>query len=81
MKRYSRVFIFAYCLIILFSSIFCRKEESSLFSLTVSFSGVKYIGPYSEATNLVYEHAFTNIGNAYDYNTGRLYHNIAQINS
>jgi len=45
MKRYSRVFIFAYCLIILFSSIFCRKEESSLFSLTVSFNGCQIHWP------------------------------------
>ncbi|XDV27738.1 hypothetical protein PO909_031227 [Leuciscus waleckii] len=41
------------------------------FSASLSAStDVKYIGPYAEATNLVYEHAFSNIGNAYDINTG-----------
>ncbi len=30
----------------------------------------KYFGPYAEATTLAYENAFTNIGNAYDTNTG-----------
>ncbi|KAK7163399.1 hypothetical protein R3I93_007449 [Phoxinus phoxinus] len=41
------------------------------FSASLSAStDVKYIGPYAEATNVVYENAFTNIGNAYDINTG-----------
>ncbi|XP_048011585.1 uncharacterized protein LOC125245141 isoform X2 [Megalobrama amblycephala] len=42
------------------------------FSATLSALGNshKFIGPYQEATSLVYENALTNIGNAYDTNTG-----------
>ncbi|XP_051748025.1 cerebellin 14 isoform X1 [Ctenopharyngodon idella] len=42
------------------------------FSATLSALGNnhKFIGPYKEATSLVYENALTNIGNAYDTNTG-----------
>ncbi|XP_073697547.1 cerebellin-2-like [Garra rufa] len=41
------------------------------FSASLSASlGSKYFGPHAEATTLVYKHVFTNIGNAYDTNTG-----------
>ncbi|CAM4589972.1 unnamed protein product [Leuciscus chuanchicus] len=55
----------------------CWQKRTRQISVKVAFSAslsastdVKYIGPYAEATNLVYENAFTNIGNAYDINTG-----------
>ncbi|XP_058633001.1 cerebellin-2-like [Onychostoma macrolepis] len=50
-----------------------KNEERAkvAFSATLSSSlGSKYFGPYAEATTLVYENAFTNIGNAYDTDTG-----------
>ncbi|KAK9973962.1 hypothetical protein ABG768_022075 [Culter alburnus] len=50
-----------------------KNEErvNVAFSTTLSSSmGVKYFGPHTEATTLVYEHAFINHGNAYDTNTG-----------
>ncbi|XP_052405130.1 cerebellin-2 [Carassius gibelio] len=55
------------------------KNEDLLFAVRakVAFSaslsaigGVKYFGPHEEATTLVYENVLTNIGNAYDANTG-----------
>ncbi|XP_026060879.1 cerebellin 9 [Carassius auratus] len=55
------------------------KNEDLLFAVRtkVAFSaslsaigGVKYFGPHEEETTLVYENVLTNIGNAYDANTG-----------
>ncbi|KAK7162447.1 hypothetical protein R3I93_006677 [Phoxinus phoxinus] len=40
------------------------------FSATLSAFSLKFIGPSANATTLVYENALTNIGNAYDTNTG-----------
>ncbi|XP_059357517.1 cerebellin-2-like [Carassius carassius] len=41
------------------------------FSASLSATGgVKYFGPHEEAITLVYENVLTNIGNAYDANTG-----------
>ncbi|XP_048045826.1 complement C1q tumor necrosis factor-related protein 3-like [Megalobrama amblycephala] len=50
-----------------------KNEErvNVAFSATLSSSmGSKYFGPHTEATTLVYKNEFTNIGNAYDTNTG-----------
>ncbi|KTF83127.1 hypothetical protein cypCar_00041677 [Cyprinus carpio] len=41
------------------------------FSASLSASpGIKYFGPHEKAITLVYEYVLTNIGNAYDTNTG-----------
>ncbi|XP_050966118.1 cerebellin-2-like isoform X2 [Labeo rohita] len=47
------------------------KRAKIAFSATLSASWDSvYFGPHEEATTLVYENVFTNIGNAYDKNTG-----------
>lgn len=53
------------------SHLFFAERVKVAFSASLSAStGAKYIGPYAEATTLLYENAFTNIGNSYDINTG-----------
>ncbi|XP_062375768.1 uncharacterized protein LOC134064011 [Sardina pilchardus] len=47
-----------------------REERKVSFSASIVASGDVTIGPYSKHTNLVYKHDFTNIGNAYNPNTG-----------
>ncbi|KAK9973960.1 hypothetical protein ABG768_022073 [Culter alburnus] len=49
-----------------------RKHKVNVaFSASLSSSlGFRDFGPHTEATTLVYEHAFINNGNAYDTNTG-----------
>ncbi|KAI4898409.1 hypothetical protein NFI96_023067, partial [Prochilodus magdalenae] len=44
------------------------------FSATLSNlqSGYKFIGPFQEVVTLVYENAFTNVGSAYNPQTGTL---------
>lgn len=50
---------------------FFAARSKVAFSATLSSSlGSRYFGPHAEATTLAYENAFTNIGNAYDTNTG-----------
>ncbi|KAK9979142.1 hypothetical protein ABG768_012586 [Culter alburnus] len=49
--------------------IFKLKELAFSASLSASLDR-KYYGPHAEETTLVYENAYTNIGNAYDINTG-----------
>ncbi len=39
-------------------------------SLSVLENGFQFIGPYTNANTLVYKNTFSNIGNAYDTNTG-----------
>ncbi|XP_048020570.1 cerebellin 14 [Megalobrama amblycephala] len=46
-----------------------RMKVAFSASLSAS-SDRKYFGPHAEETTLVYENAYTNIGNAYDVNTG-----------
>ncbi|XP_067219270.1 cerebellin-2-like [Chanodichthys erythropterus] len=46
-----------------------RMKVAFSASLSAS-SDRKYYGPHAEETTLVYENAYTNIGNAYDINTG-----------
>lgn len=84
MKRYLKDVSF--CLLVHFllpTFFFLFPERVKVaFSATLSALGNdhKFIGPYTEATSLVYENALTNIGNAYDTNTGKGYHHIAQRN-
>lgn len=53
------------------SMILNEARAKVAFSATLSSSlGSRYFGPHAEATTLAYENAFTNIGNAYDTNTG-----------
>ncbi|CAM4597407.1 unnamed protein product [Leuciscus chuanchicus] len=49
-----------------------KERVKVAFSATLSAleNAHKFIGPYATATSLVYENALTNIGNAYDTNTG-----------
>ncbi|XP_073697501.1 cerebellin-2-like [Garra rufa] len=48
-----------------------KLSKRVAFSGSVSDSlGQQNFGPHAEATTLVYKHVFTNIGNAYDTNTG-----------
>ncbi|XP_016136006.1 cerebellin 9 [Sinocyclocheilus grahami] len=50
-----------------------KNEERAKVAFSASLSssaGIKYFGPYAEAITLVYENVLTNIGNAYDTNTG-----------
>ncbi|XP_076142380.1 uncharacterized protein LOC143124611 isoform X3 [Alosa pseudoharengus] len=47
-----------------------REERRVSFSASLSGSGHITIGPFNTATNLVYKHVFTNIGNAYNPITG-----------
>ncbi|XDV26625.1 hypothetical protein PO909_030280 [Leuciscus waleckii] len=49
-----------------------KERVKVAFSATLSAleNAHKFIGPYANATSLVYENALTNIGNAYDTNTG-----------
>ncbi|XP_076127702.1 uncharacterized protein LOC143108711 [Alosa pseudoharengus] len=47
-----------------------REERRVSFSASLVASGVVTTGPFNTATNLVYRHVFTNIGNAYNPNTG-----------
>lgn len=71
MKRYLKDVSF--CLLVHFLLPFFFPERVKVaFSATLSALGNnhKFIGPYKEATSLVYENALTNIGNAYDTNTG-----------
>ncbi|XP_056121590.1 cerebellin-2-like [Rhinichthys klamathensis goyatoka] len=49
-----------------------KERVKVAFSATLSAleNTHKFIGPYADAVSLVYENALTNIGNAYDTNTG-----------
>ncbi|KAK7165548.1 hypothetical protein R3I94_003797 [Phoxinus phoxinus] len=50
-----------------------KNEERVKVAFSASLSGSpggRYYGPSPEATTLVYENIFTNIGSAYDTNTG-----------
>ncbi|XP_031435087.1 complement C1q-like protein 2 [Clupea harengus] len=47
-----------------------REERKVSFSASLVASGDVITGPFNSATPLVYKHIFTNIGNAYNPNTG-----------
>ncbi|XP_031435094.2 complement C1q-like protein 2 [Clupea harengus] len=47
-----------------------REERRVSFSASLVASGRVTIGPFNTAVPLVYKHIFTNIGNAYNSNTG-----------
>ncbi|XP_062376326.1 uncharacterized protein LOC134064422 [Sardina pilchardus] len=47
-----------------------REQRRVSFSASLVASGDVTTGPFSTHTNLVYKHVFTNIGNAYNPNTG-----------
>ncbi|XP_042574584.1 cerebellin-2-like [Cyprinus carpio] len=50
-----------------------KNEERAKVAFSASLSaspGIKYFGPHEKAITLVYEYVLTNIGNAYDTNTG-----------
>ncbi|XP_041921507.1 complement C1q-like protein 2 [Alosa sapidissima] len=47
-----------------------REERRVSFSASLLASGAGDTGPFSVATPVVYRHVFTNVGNAYNPNTG-----------
>ncbi|XP_062376307.1 multimerin-2-like [Sardina pilchardus] len=47
-----------------------REQRRVAFSASLLASGVGNTGPFSAATTLVYKYVFTNVGNAYNPNTG-----------
>ncbi len=58
---------------IILTSFFPEREKVAFSaSLSALEDGFQFIGPYTHVNTLVYKNAFTNIGNAYDTNTGTI---------
>ncbi|KAL1273603.1 hypothetical protein QQF64_026417 [Cirrhinus molitorella] len=54
-------------------NVISKNEEREKVAFSASLPGLlgpMFFGPYAEATTLVYGNIFTNVGNAYDSNTG-----------
>ncbi len=58
---------------IYYLNLFFPEKEKVAFSASLSVleDGFQFIGPYTYANTLVYKNTFSNIGNAYDTNTGK----------
>ncbi|XP_075888835.1 complement C1q-like protein 2 [Nelusetta ayraudi] len=58
------------CMVYLFSIELCVSVKQVAFSASLLASGAGNVGPFNTLTPMVFRHVVTNIGNAYNPNTG-----------